>query len=61
MNVLQNVILNFWNVEGISGEKKTVVIKDITEITEYKLDEEINGFKFAQGPERESKCYTERN
>ena len=44
VNVLQNVILSFRNEEGMSEEENTVM-KDIIEITEHKLEEEINEFK----------------
>ena len=47
VNGLQNnVSLSFENVEGmIKGEK--IMIKNIIEITEHNLDEEVNGFKKA--------------
>ena len=45
VNVFQNnFTLNFGNAEGMSEEKKTM-IKDIIEIAEHNLDEEVNGFK----------------
>ena len=45
MNVLQNnVSLSFENVEGISEEEK-IMIKNIFEIAEHNLDEEVNEFK----------------
>ena len=44
VNVLQNVTLIFENVEGMSEEKKTM-IKNIIEIAEHNLDEEVNGLK----------------
>ena len=45
MNVLQNnVTLSFGNVKGMSEEEKTM-IKDLIEITEHKLEDELNGFK----------------
>ena len=45
VNGLQNnVSLSFENVEGmIKGEK--IMIKNIIEITELNLDDEVNGFK----------------
>ena len=47
VNGLQNnVSLSFENVEGmIKGGK--IMIKNIIEITEHNLDEEVNGFKKA--------------
>ena len=45
VNVLQNnVSLSFENVEGISEEEK-IMIKNIFEIAEHNLDEEVNEFK----------------
>ena len=45
MNVLQNnVSLSFENVEGMCKNEK-IKIKNIIEIAEHNLDEEINGFK----------------
>ena len=45
VNVFQNnFTLNFGNAEGMSEEKKTM-IKDIIEIAEHNLDEQVNGFK----------------
>ena len=44
VNILQNhVSLSFGNKEGISEEKKTM-IKNIIQITEHNLDEEVTGF-----------------
>ena len=44
-NVLQNnVSLSFENVEGRSEEEK-IMIKNIIEIAEHNLEEEVNGFK----------------
>ena len=44
-NVLQNnVSLSFENVEGRSEEEK-IMIKNITEIAEHNLEEEVNGFQ----------------
>ena len=44
-NVLQNnVSLSFGNVEGRSEEEK-IMIKNIIEIAEHNLEEEVNGFK----------------
>ena len=43
-NILHDVSLSFENVEGMSEEEKTN-IKSITEVAEYNLDEEVNGFK----------------
>ena len=43
-NVLQNnVSLSFENIEGKSEEKK-IMIKNITEIAEHNLEEEVNRF-----------------
>ena len=45
VNVLQNnVSLSFENVEEMSEEEK-IMIKNIIEIAEYNLDEEVHGFK----------------
>ena len=45
VNVLQNnVSLSFENVEGRSEEEK-IMIKNIIEIAEHNLEEEVNGFK----------------
>ena len=45
MNVLQNnVSMSLGNVERMSEEKK-IMIKNIIEIAEHNLDEEVNGFK----------------
>ena len=44
-NVLQNnVSLSFENIEGSSEEEK-IMIKNIIEIAEHNLEEEVNGFK----------------
>ena len=44
-NLLENnVSLSFENVEGRSEEVK-IMIKNIIEITEHNLEEEVNGFK----------------
>ena len=46
-NVLQNnVSLSFENIEGRSEEEK-IMIKNIIEIAEHNLEEELNGFKKA--------------
>ena len=39
-----NVSLSFENVEGRSEEEK-IMIKNIIEIAEHNLEEEVNGFK----------------
>ena len=45
VNVLKNnVSLSFENVEGMSEAEK-IIIKNIIEIDEHNLDEEVNGFK----------------
>ena len=45
VNILQNnITLSFGNVEGMSEEEKSM-IKDIIDITEHKLEDELNGFK----------------
>ena len=45
VNILQNnITLSFGNVEGMSQEEKSM-IKDIIDITEHKLEDELNGFK----------------
>ena len=41
---MQNVSLSFENVEGRSEEEK-IMIKNIVEIAEHNLEEEVNGFK----------------
>ena len=44
-NVLQNnVFLSFENIEGKSEEKK-IMIKNIIEIAEHNLEDDVNGFK----------------
>ena len=60
-NVLQNNFsLSFENVEGRSEEEK-IMIKNITEIAEHNLEEEVNGFKKVDRLDNEKKCYSERN
>ena len=45
MNVsLNNVYLSFENVEWMSEEEK-ILIKNIIEIAEHNLNDEVNGFK----------------
>ena len=45
MNVLQNNLsLSFENVDGMSEEEK-IIIKNIIEIAEHNLKEEVNRFK----------------
>ena len=47
MSVLQNnVSLSFENVEGMREEEK-IMIKNIIEMVQHNLDEEVNGFKKA--------------
>ena len=61
MNILQNhVSLSFGNKEGISEEKKTM-IKNIIQITEHNLDEEVTGFDLLKRLDNKSKCYSERS
>ena len=59
-NVLQNVSLSFENIEGRSEEEK-IMIKNIIEIAEHNLEEEVNGFKKVDRLNNEKKCYSERN
>ena len=48
-------------MEGKSEDKK-IMIKNIIEIAEHNLDEEVNGFKKEdRNLLNESKCYSERN
>ena len=48
VNGLQNnVSLSFENVEGMIKGVGGIMIKNIIEITEHNLDEEVNGFKKA--------------
>ena len=45
VNILQNnVYLSFENVEGMS-EKERIMIKNMIEIAEHNLDEEVNGLR----------------
>ena len=61
VNVLQNNLsLSFENGEGMSEEKK-IIIKNIIEIAEHNLEEEVNGFKKVDRLDNEKKCYSERN
>ena len=61
VNVLQNNLsLSFENGEGMSEEKK-IIIKNIIEIAEHNLEEEVNGFKKVDRLNNEKKCYSERN
>ena len=58
---LANVFLSFENVEERS-EREKMMIKNIIEIAEHNLDEEVNGFKKEdRNLLNESKCYSERN